>query len=244
MKLVLLAAGKSSRIFDKINKNKCLIDINKKSLIENIIENASSNNIKQIEIVTGFRQSNIKKSLKKYKNLKFIFNKKYNSTDMVYSAMLAIKKSETDTIISYTDIFFKKNLFSQIKKMKKKQITIPFTKNWKKIWNLRKKNIYKDAETFYKNKKNRLIEIGNKITSKNINKIDGQFLGIVFIPKTKLKSVQNLYKKKQNRKIQFTQFINQMVKENFFIKCLNYKHFWYEIDDIQDLKNFRKIKNY
>ena len=53
----------------------------------------------------------------------------------------------------------------------------------------------------------------------------------------------DLYKKNQNSKIQFTQFINQMIKENFIIKCLNYKDFWYEIDDIQDLKNLKKIKN-
>ena len=243
MKLILLAAGKSSRIFNKINKNKCLIKINDKSLIENIIENANAHRIKQIEIVTGFRQNNIKKKLLKYKNLKFIRNKKYNSTDMVYSAMLAIKNSKTDVIISYTDIFFKKSLFNLIKGIKKNEITIPFTKNWRKIWNLRKKNIYRDAETFYKDDKNKLLEIGNKITKKNINKIHGQFLGVVFIPRKKIKSIVDLYKKNQNSKIQFTQFINQMIKENFIIKCLNYKDFWYEIDDIQDLKNLKKIKN-
>ena len=31
MNLVILAAGKSSRIFQKIKKNKCLININKKT---------------------------------------------------------------------------------------------------------------------------------------------------------------------------------------------------------------------
>ena len=49
MKVVLLAAGKSQRIFKKINKNKCLLKINKNTIIENsinllgILENTSRN---------------------------------------------------------------------------------------------------------------------------------------------------------------------------------------------------------
>ncbi len=243
MKLILLAAGKSSRIYNKIGINKCLINVNDKSLIENIIDGAIANNIKEIEVVTGFKKNNIVKKLSKYKNIKFLENKKYNSTDMVYSAMLAIKNSKTDLIISYTDIFYQVSLFKLMNRISKNQISIPFTKDWRRIWNLRKKNIYNDAETFYKDKKNHLLEIGNKITKKNIRKIHGQFLGIIFLPRKKIKSVQNLYRKNQNKKIQFTQFINQMIKANFLIKCINYKDFWYEIDDIKDLKNFRKIKN-
>ena len=243
MKLILLAAGKSSRIFNNINKNKCLIKLNNKTLIEKIIENAISHKIKEIEIVVGFKKNYIKKTLKKYKNLKYIENKKYDSTDMVYSAMLALKRSNTDLIISYTDILFDKILFRQINNMDKRNITIPFTKKWKKIWNLRKKNILDDAETFFKDKKTNLTEIGKKITKKNINKVQGQFLGIIFIPKKKIKSVQAFYQSRKNKKIQFTQFINEMIKKKFIVKCINYKNFWYEVDDIDDLKNFQNLKN-
>ena len=38
MRLVILAAGKSRRIYKKINKIKCLVSINKKSLISTAIE--------------------------------------------------------------------------------------------------------------------------------------------------------------------------------------------------------------
>ena len=41
MKLLLLAAGKSNRIYKKINKNKCLIEYNKKSLLEKIITDSN-----------------------------------------------------------------------------------------------------------------------------------------------------------------------------------------------------------
>ena len=105
MKLILLAAGKSSRIFSKININKCLIKINKKSLIKNIIDNAYNSGIKHIEIVSGFKSKNIEKDLKNY-NVTFIKNIKYETTDMVYSSILSLERSKTDVIICYTDIIF------------------------------------------------------------------------------------------------------------------------------------------
>lgn len=108
MKLILLAAGKSSRIYKKIKKNKCLLSINNKSLLRNIIDNAKSISLNDINIVTGFKASNIINELKNYKKINFIKNLKFASTDMVYSTILALKNSNDDVLISYTDIFLKK----------------------------------------------------------------------------------------------------------------------------------------
>ena len=44
---LILAAGKSTRIYKKIGKNKCLIKVSGKSLINRIIFNLKSNNIKK-----------------------------------------------------------------------------------------------------------------------------------------------------------------------------------------------------
>ena len=72
MRLLLLAAGKSSRIYNKIKKNKCLININHKSLIRNIVDSAYKNKIEKIDIITGFKPNNIKKDLRNYK--KFVLS--------------------------------------------------------------------------------------------------------------------------------------------------------------------------
>ena len=114
MRLLLLAAGKSSRIYNKIKKNKCLIDINQKSLIRNIIDNALKTKIKQIDIITGFKPNNIKKDLEDYKKIRYINNSQFNSTDMVYSTLLGLKKTKKDTIISYTDIVYSKKIYKNI----------------------------------------------------------------------------------------------------------------------------------
>ena len=55
MKLILLAAGKSSRIYNDIGFNKCLIKIRNKSLIKHIIDNAYEEGIKDISIIVGYK---------------------------------------------------------------------------------------------------------------------------------------------------------------------------------------------
>ena len=59
MKLILLAAGKSSRIYRKLGKHKCLLKIKNKTLIEKIINGARSCGLKKIDIIVGFKKENI-----------------------------------------------------------------------------------------------------------------------------------------------------------------------------------------
>jgi len=243
MNLLLLAAGKSSRIYKKIKKNKCLIKISNNTLIKDIIIKSKNSIIKNIYVVTGFKPHNIKEELKKIRKIKYINNDKYDSTDMVYSSILALKKSKSDTLISYTDIFYTKKIFEIFSKSKNQFITIPYIKNWKKIWKLRKKSIFQDAETFRMDKNLNLKEIGKKINQKNLKHINGQFLGVIFIPKKYIKTVINKYKILGNKKLQFTQFINHLIKFKVKIKCEEYNDFWYEFDDYEDLNSFKKLKN-
>jgi len=236
MKLIILAAGKGSRIFKDINKNKCLVKIKKQTIIEKIINDALRYGIKNIQVVLGYRSNFVIREIKKYKEVSFVFNKKYNSTDMVYSSMLALKKTNTDAIICYSDIIFHKLIFKKLIGSKYKDITIPYITNWKNVWKKRNKNIFEDAETF-KIKRNKLIEIGNKITTQNLKSVKGQFMGIVYLPKEKIGKIINEYKKVSN-KIQYTSFINSLIKIKIPIKIIKHNNYWYEFDDIDDLKNF------
>jgi choline kinase len=61
MHLVLLAAGKSSRIYNQINKHKCLIKIKKKEIINHLIDNSIKNKINKVTIITGYKKNLLKK---------------------------------------------------------------------------------------------------------------------------------------------------------------------------------------
>lgn len=238
MRVVILAAGKGERIYKNFKINKPLIKIKKKTIIEKIIINLKSKNLNKISIVVGFKKKNIINKLKKYK-LSFISNLKFSTTDMIYSLMLALKKYNENILFSYSDIIYEDKIFDQFKKLNNNYIYIPYIKNWEKIWKIRKKNIYEDVETFKYNKNKFLLEIGNKI--KNKKNVQGQFIGLLYIPSKIRNEILNIFENKfKHKKIQTTQFLNYLTKNNFKIKCLEYKGEWYEIDDLNDYKLFLK----
>ena len=158
---------------------------------------------------------------------------------MLYSLYLGLTKFNDDILFSYTDVIYDRSLIKKIIRKKKFNINVPINLNWKKIWDIREKDILDDAETLkYKNKK--LLEIGNKIS--NINDVMGQFMGLIFIPKKKRSKIINILKSNKFKNKHLTFFINYLIKRKFIINVTKYKNLWYEFDDNLDLKNFRKIQ--
>ena len=238
MNIVFLAAGKSSRIYKKVGKPKCLLKINNQSIISNLLKNLKGLNLKKVNIVVGFKSYLIKKELKKNKKINYIYNKFYNSREMLYSLILALKKIDDDIIFSYTDIIYDRSI---IKKLisKKNNIYLPILKNWKKVWKKRKKEIKSDAEDLQIDKNSNLKTIGKKIT--DISKVKYQFMGLVMINKDNKKEIIKLYNSiKNNKKIHLTEFLNLIIKKKINIKCLKYYKNWYEFDDIDDYLNYKK----
>ena len=236
MQLIILAAGKSQRIFNKIKINKCLIRYKQKTLIEKIITE-SKKYFKVTNIVVGFNHKLITRSLKKYTKINFIKNIFYDTKEMLFSIVLALKKINDDVVISYSDIIVSNKIWSILKKESKDCIMIPTSKNWRKVWKKRKKNIYDDAETLKTDRHNNLIEIGKKI--KKGEKIKSQFMGIIFIPKDLIKPIIKIYNENKFEKYQTTQFLQILIKRKFKIKCIETNLYWYEIDDLMDLNQLK-----
>jgi len=242
MRVIFLAAGKSKRIFKKIKKNKCLIKINNKPLIKHLISEVKKAGINKISIVTGFRSSFLKKELKDQKNIDYIFNQKYNSTEMLHSLILGLKKYNTDIIISYSDILFDRKIIKKLINNYNRNVTIPILKNWKEIWKIRNMNPIEDAETLFINRKKYLKSIGDKII--NLDKIKYQYMGLILIPKNQRIKVLNAYEKiKNDKKMHATNFLNYLIKKKFFINSVIINKGWYEFDNYEDYRNYKKKYN-
>ena len=239
MDLLILAAGKGSRIYKKIGINKCLLKVKDKTLLEKIISDAKSLSfVKKIKIVVGYKKENIINNLK-FKNISFFNNKDYRKKEMLHSLYIGLKNCKNDTLITYSDIYFSKSILKLIYKKSNNQIIIPVQKNWRQIWKKRKKNFFNDCESLRYNKKKYLIEIGKKITS--LSEVMGQYMGIIFIPKNKIKVITRFIERnKKDRKLQISQFLNRVIEDKMKIKCIITKKYWYEFDDYNDLKNFYK----
>ena len=238
MNLIILASGRGSRL-KKITKDKpkCLTKITKnKTLLDFISENFSKNENNIISI--GYKSHLIKNYLKK-KNVKFIKNKNYLIKNMVESLMLCKKKLvKGDLLIIYGDIFFDKKIIGRIKKIKGN--VVPLNSNWFKSWKKRYgtlKRIKKDAENLIVSK-GKIISIGEKI-KKKIPKF--QFMGIVKIDQKTFNILRKFYKTLNNKKISFTEFINESIKSKITeYKYYQSKYYWYEVDNYKDLKYLKK----
>ena len=104
MILVILASGMGRRLNKKIPK--CLVSINKKTLLERILD--ISKDFDKIIIVGGYKVNLIKKIVDN-QNTKKIFlvnNTDFKVTNMVESFFKGYSKINQDVIITYSDIIF------------------------------------------------------------------------------------------------------------------------------------------
>ena len=113
MKAIILAAGRGSRINHITKyKPKALIKFKKKTLLQNQIEIFKSNKISKIYLVTGY----MKNKFENYK-VKKIYNKKWKSSNMIYSLLLAEKiLLKEECIVSYGDVYYENDAIKKIKK--------------------------------------------------------------------------------------------------------------------------------
>ena len=120
MNSLILAAGTGTRLRPITNDiPKCLVKIGNKSLLDWQLENLKKAGIKNINIVTGYKQDKIIKD-REIKFNKIYFNKSYNSTNMVKSLLLAKDLFYTDLLISYSDIIYKTEIVKLLLESKHK----------------------------------------------------------------------------------------------------------------------------
>ena len=238
MKIIILCAGKGRRMF--INYPKSLLKINtKNSILKNIYLIFIKQGIKKKDIIfaTGYKPELIKKEIGSKVN--FINNKKYASTNMVYTLINTIKKIDDDIIITYSDIVYDARNINKIINNKSQFITL-VDKKWKALWKSKNK-LESDSETL-KIKDNFILELGKK--TKDIRSAQARYVGLTKISKKNLRLIKAIYldkiKKNPKRflKIDMTNFFNFLIKSYFKLNYLQIVGKWDEFDDESDYKNY------
>ena len=165
---LILAAGRGSRMgAETALKPKCLTLLDGKQLLEWQIDSLKGAGIKNITVVRGYRSEMLKG------DFSVIDNKRWSETNMVYS-LFCVPSFKGNTIISYSDIVYKKEHVAKLNKSKT-DITITADKRWEELWRLRFEDPFDDAETF-KSDGERLLEIGGK--TRNVNDIEAKYRGL------------------------------------------------------------------
>ena len=229
MQLVLLAAGKGSRLPKKyINSPKCMVKINNKTILDH--NKYFYNKFKHKTIISGFKNYKLKKFIKE-NNFNNIVNEKYKTTNMVYSLFKLKNIKSNQIVVCYADIIFDRNIFNYLKNNKS---LIILKKNWINVWRgrMKYKKILNDAEDVLVKKK-KLISIGQKI-KKKLPKF--QYMGIIKLKYKDFINLKKYFRKIDCTKIDFTSFLNMALKNKIIsLNTVITNKFWFEIDTKQDI---------
>lgn len=242
MKAIILAAGKGTRLMPfTTNTPKCLVNINGKSLIDHQINVLKNRNIQDITIVAGYLGYQLAGKGR------IITNKKYETTNMIYSLHCAINEISGETLITYGDIVYSAQLLD-ILIQDKHDISVPIDIHWKDYWTSRFKNPLEDVESLQLTDDGNIKNIGQKVS--DMDEIEGQYMGIVKLSQ----DGSLLFKNYLNKSFQdgfvgdtpisnayLTDLIHELSRKADIYGLKN-KWPWIEIDSCKDLKADYTIK--
>ena len=128
MILIICAAGRGSRIRTVLkSKPKSLISFKGVTVLENLLNIFNLNKINKIIIIVGFKKDKIIKKIGyrfNDKKITYIFNKKFRTTNNMYSLMLTKKHINQDIIFVASDLYLEKNIKLSISNLKKKNFIL------------------------------------------------------------------------------------------------------------------------
>ena len=234
MELIILAAGRGSRMGDLTSKlPKCMTVLFNKKLIEWQFSSLDHEAISEIGIVTGYL-----KNIFKYKK-KYFFNNNWKNSNMVSSLLTAKDWLRNNTcLISYSDIIYEKKIIDQLVESKG-DIVITYDPNWLNLWKIRFEDPLTDAENFRIN--NKILEnIGGK--PKNLSAIQGQYMGLIKFTKVGWNKVENFINKLNKNEVDnldMTQLFKKLLSHGFLINCVAIEGKWLEVDTERDLINYK-----
>ena len=167
--------------------------------------------------------------------------------ESLFSSIEFFSNIKTDLLISYGDIVYqKKNLAKVLNSTD--EISLMIDEKWLDLWSIRNENPIEDAETLKIDKEGYLLELGKK--PENIDQIEGQYTGLIFVKQSKIKDFIEFYKNMDRNRIYdgkiftkmfMTSFLQSLIDFGWKIKATKVKNGWLEVDTIKDLQIYTKL---
>ncbi|MFT5813720.1 MAG: choline kinase [Psychroserpens sp.] len=247
-KALILAAGQGTRLRPITNdRPKCLVPFLGKTLLERQVATLHAQNIRSINIATGYRADQIEAL-----GFDTSFNHHFDKTNMVESLFAAIDFLEhcnEDLIIAYGDIIYKED---NLKKLLASdgEIALMIDKNWLSLWSMRLDNPLDDAETLMINEEGYITELGKK--PEDYEKIQGQYTGLIKLRSDKISDFIKFYRELAKTadydgndfyNMYMTSFLQLLIDDNWKVKAAIVESGWLEVDSVDDLTTYERMAN-
>lgn len=246
MKAIFIAAGEGSRM-GKLTHNvpKPLVKINGKSILERQLSLFQNKSIECIVITGPFSDKF------KFKNVKYVIDKKFKDHDQMGSLMCAKNEIVGDVIILFADIIFEKSILDEILESKS-DIQIAVDMNSEKTYSERTVNSFDEADKVgFENDK--IMKIF-KTKKEEYGKYQvGEFIGLMKLSENGSKQFVDCYDKiSRDHKGKFhdaisldyaklVDFLQELLDNKITIKGNKIEGKWCEIDTEQDLNIAKRI---
>ena len=248
MKAIILAAGKGKRMGSETdNKHKCMVEFKGKAIIDYTLETFKGCGIDNIIIVNGYKKDILETYLEN-KNIKYITNKDFDRTNMVYSLFCAEPLMNDDLIVSYSDIIFNNQILLKLID-DKNDFVVTVDKNWLELWKLRMEDPLSDAETLKITHDNFITDLGK--TPNSYHEIQGQYIGLIKISKNIIKLIKEFYHSLDKKilydgqtfdEMYMTSFIQLIIDNVLPVKANIINGGWLEFDTKNDLEVYTNKK--
>lgn len=234
MRLLILAAGKGSRISEHLpGIPKSLVGIGGSSLLEYTVSTFFRKGVDSIGIVLGYQQEMIRENLKAYP-VHYFYNPFFDVTNSIASAWFALDFIcvDDDVLIMNGDVFMEEALIDEV--IKTKTSPVLFADGSRKE--------EADYKFFYEN--NLLIKYGKDLKDSDVT---GEYVGIAklgkaFIPSFCKKLVEMI--SSQQHPLWWENVLYQSLPEvEVFVQETN-GLFWAEVDYIEDYERILKFRKY
>jgi choline kinase len=240
-KAIILIAGQGTRMRPLTYETpKCLIEINKKTILVNALENLEQNNIDEVILVVGYLKDKIKEAIgKKFgkMNIRYVDNDLYNETNNSYSLWLALKNFNEDLLLLEGDIYFEEKLLREFLRDKRENLTIveKYNPNLDGTF----VEIREDKSVLkwiHKDDRQEGFTLKDKYKTVNIHKFSAAFIKERIIP------ILEKHIQETNGKEPIEFIFSELIKNKGEIYAFEIsKEKWVEIDDANDLKRAKEI---
>ena len=239
MKVIILVAGEGTRLRPyTLDRPKCMVEVEGKSLIERQLEVLRAANVGPIILLGGYRSE----MLVKFGTI-LKLNPRYAETNMVWTLFCAEEDFEGGFILAYGDIVYSSEVLRALL-ASDADISTTIDLEWEEYWRARNEDPLEDAETLKLSSDGAILEIGQKPNS--ISEIEGQYMGLIKFSPKGVEILKKVFNKAKNEgsirgklpeKAFMTDLLQLIVDSGYRIEAVPIKGGWVEVDTVSDLES-------